>query len=288
MPKQRATPADSAISHHLIAQIESLPGSVRQNRIADLVLHRGFVSVPSVATEFRVSEMTIRRDLSELERKGRVVRTHGGAMAPEEHASPVVDRIEPAFDARLHNNRQAKERIAAAAVELMGSSRTVALDVGTTTYLLATRLLQTPHLLAFTNSLRIAMLATPSGTEMHIPGGQIRRNEMSVYGPSAVSLFEKLWFDIAFIGVSGTTADGIYDYSAEDSEMKRVYLRRSSRKVVLCDSLKFRRMSLVKVAPLDEIDVLVTDAQPPRDVSKALEDAGVELRIAPELPPTPR
>jgi len=136
----------------------------------------------------------------------------------------------------------------------------------------------------FTNSLRIASLITSGDNEVHITGGQVRRDEMSIHGPTAVAQFEKLWFDIAFIGVSGATGDGIYDYSAEDSEMKRVYLRRSARKVVLCDSLKFRRMSLVQVASLSEIDMIVTDGDPPVEIARALDAAEVELLIAPELP----
>jgi DeoR family glycerol-3-phosphate regulon repressor len=253
-------------------------------RLADLVRERGFISVPSVAEKFHVSEMTIRRDLAELEQAGRVVRTHGGAVAPEGSGDPVLDREEPAFDARLQHNRASKERIAAAAADLVGSSRTVVLDVGTTTYLLATRLFLRPNLMFFTNNLRIASLINSGGSEVHLPGGQVRKDEMSVYGPTAVAQFDKLWFDVAFIGVSGATSEGIYDYSAEDSEMKRVYLRRSGRKIVLCDSLKFRRMSLVQVATLSEIDMIVTDSEPPGEIRDALAAAEVELLIAPELP----
>jgi DeoR family glycerol-3-phosphate regulon repressor len=253
-------------------------------RLAELVRNFGFVSVPSVAEELQVSEMTIRRDLRELEQAGRVVRTHGGALAPEGTGASVLDKEEPAFEARLQYNRAVKERIAAAGADLVGSSRTVALDVGTTTYLLATRLQAQPNLMIFTNSLRIAALANTGENEVHVPGGRVRKDEMSIYGSTAVAQFDKLWFDIAFIGVSGATSEGIFDYSAEDSELKRVYLRRSARKVVLCDSLKFRRMSLVQVASFSEIDVLVTDAKPPPEIMDALAAAEVDVRIAPELP----
>jgi DeoR/GlpR family transcriptional regulator of sugar metabolism len=252
-------------------------------RLAEIVRDRRFVSVPSIADELQVSEMTIRRDLSELEQKGRVVRTHGGAVAPENPADPVLDRDEPAFDSRLAHNRAVKERIAAAAFDLVASSKTLALDVGTTTYLLAARLVARTNLMIFTNSLRIAALLNTGSNEVHVPGGRVRKDEMSVHGPDAVAQFEKLWFDIAFIGVSGATRDGLFDYSADDSELKRVYLRRSERTVVLCDSQKFHRMSLVRVAGLSEIDVLVTDSKPPPDIMDALAAAQVEVWIAPEL-----
>jgi DeoR family glycerol-3-phosphate regulon repressor len=200
----------------------------------------------------------------------------------------VLDREEPAFDARLADNRAVKERIAAAALDLIGSSKTIALDVGTTTYLLAARLLVRNNLMVFTNSLRIASLLSTGGNEVYLPGGRVRRDEMSIHGPAAVAHFEKLWFDVAFIGVSGATRDGFFDYSAEDSELKRVYLRRSGRKIVLCDSQKFNRMSLVQVASLSEVDVLVTDCRPPPDIMEALTAAEVEVWVAPEVSPAPK
>jgi DeoR family glycerol-3-phosphate regulon repressor len=261
-----------------------LPAQMRQAHIVEFVHKRGFVSVPSVAQELFVSEMTIRRDLKELEKTGRLVRTHGGAMAPEGAAAAVLDRDQMAFDTRLNLNREGKEWIAASAADLVESSRTVALDVGTTAYLLAAHLLARSNLMIFTSSLRVAFLMNPGTNEIFVPGGEVRRGEMSISGPTAIAQFDKLWFDIAFIGVAGLTSDGLFDYSPEDSEVKRIYIRRSTRKVVLCDASKIGRMSLVQVAKLDEIDVLVTDREPTHEIMGALTAAGVDVRIAPELP----
>ncbi|HEX9447472.1 MAG TPA: DeoR/GlpR transcriptional regulator, partial [Dongiaceae bacterium] len=88
------------------------------------------------------------------------------------------------------------------------------------------------------------------------------------------------WFDIVFIGASGITVDGMFDYSLEDSELKRVYLRRSARKVLLCDSSKFHHMSLIKIADLSDIDLLICDAAPPADIAAALTEANVAVQIA--------
>jgi DeoR/GlpR family transcriptional regulator of sugar metabolism len=261
-----------------------LPAQMRQAHIVEFVHKRGFVSVPSVAQELFVSEMTIRRDLKELEKTGRLVRTHGGAMAPEGAVASVLDRDQMAFDTRLNMNREGKEWIAAAAADLVESNRTVALDVGTTAYLLAAHLLARSNLMIFTSSLRVALLMNPGSNEIFIPGGEVRRGEMSISGPTAIAQFDKLWFDIAFIGVAGLTGDGIFDYSPEDSEVKRIYISRSTRKVVLCDSSKIGRMSLVQVAKLDDIDVLVTDREPSRDIMNSLTAANVEVQVAPELP----
>lgn len=262
------------------AEGRRMPAQVRQARLAEAVRERGFISVAEIAASLSVSEMTIRRDLDELEREGQLVRTHGGALAPEGVGDHAIDREEPAFEARLRRNRHAKERIAALAASLIDGSQTVALDVGTTTFLLAQRMADRAGIKIFTSSLRAASLLSRGACEVYMPGGQIRGDEMSLCGPAATGQFEQLWFDIALIGVSGITAGGIFDYSFDDSELKRVYLRRSTRKVLLCDGSKFHRMSLVQVADFSDIDLLVTDVAPPPDIAAALVAADVDVQVA--------
>ncbi|MDU0362095.1 DeoR/GlpR family DNA-binding transcription regulator [Rhizobium sp. 25PS6] len=262
---------------------------VRHARILETLARKGAVSVSDVASQLAVSEMTVRRDLIELEKDGRLVRTHGGAVrsgkAFEPIANEAVDREEPTFESRLTRNAAAKRTIAMAAAGVAAGARTLALDVGTTTYLLSGLLLNQPRTKIFTNGVRNAMQLGTGFGEIYLPGGRMRGEEMAISSQSAVSQFEELWFDIAFVGVSGITAQGIYDYSFEDTDMKRVYLRRATQKVVLCDSTKFKRMSLVHIAPLQQFDMLITDAMPPADLADALAAAGVDVRIAPEEQP---
>jgi DeoR family glycerol-3-phosphate regulon repressor len=262
---------------------------VRHSRILDTLAKKGAVSVSDVASELSVSEMTVRRDLIELERDGKLMRTHGGAVRtgkpPKGPTAENLDREEPAFESRLTRNLAAKRAIAAAAADIAAGARTLALDVGTTTYLLSGLLLDRPHTKIFTNSVRNAMQLAAGQAEVYLPGGRMRSDEMSISSQSAVSQFEELWFDIAFVGVSGLTAQGIYDYSFEDTDMKRIYLRCATQKIVLCDAAKFKRMSLVHIAPLQQFDMLITDATPPTDLADALAAAGVEVRVACEEHP---
>lgn len=257
-----------------------LPVELRQAHIVEQLRKTGFVSVAEVAAALAVSEMTIRRDLIDLETEGRLVRTHGGAIAPEGPVALAFDREEPAFEQRLRQNNAAKEAMATAAVSLLGTRQSVALDVGSSAFVLAARLRALPAIKIFTNSLRVASLLGRERRDVYLPGGEVRGDEMSMCGPTAVAQFEQLWFDIAFIGAAGLTAAGFFDYSLEDSELKRVYLRRSSRKVLLCDAAKFNRLSLVQVAGLDSIDMLITDAAPTGELAEALTKAHVEIRLA--------
>ncbi|QIG48511.1 DeoR/GlpR transcriptional regulator [Nordella sp. HKS 07] len=257
-----------------------LPVELRQAHIIEQLRKTGFVSVAEVAAALAVSEMTIRRDLIDLETDGRLVRTHGGAIAPEGTAALAFEREEPAFEQRLRQNNAAKEAIATVAASLLGTRQSVALDVGSSAFVLAARLRALTGIKIFTNSLRVASLLGRERRDVYLPGGEVRGDEMSICGPTAVAQFEQLWFDIAFIGAAGLTQAGLFDYSLEDSELKRVYLRRSSRKVLLCDAAKFNRLSLVQVAALDSIDMLITDATPSGELADALASANVEVRLA--------
>ncbi len=257
---------------------------VRHARILDQLALSGSISVTTIAAELGVSDMTIRRDLLELEREGRLVRVHGGAVLAETPASVAMDSEEPRFDARLRRGSEAKTAIAAYAAGLVAGYRTAAIDVGTTTYLMAGHLRDVGHLKVFTNSLRVSALLDGGAPEVYVAGGRVRAEEMSVWGPTAIAQFEKLWFDVAVLGTSGVTAEGFFDYSFEDTDMKRVYLRRSGLRILLCDSAKFQRMSLVQVGALADINILITDAEPPPRIAAALAAARVDLRIAPPAP----
>jgi DeoR family glycerol-3-phosphate regulon repressor len=257
-----------------------LLGRVRKERTAEMIRMRGFMSSSALAAEFGVSEMTVRRDLAELDALGELIRTHGGAVWREPRTIETVGAQEPFFDERTKRNHEAKLRIATAAERLVAKGSAVALDVGTTTYQLAHRLANRSDIKIVTNNLRIATLLASHSVDIYLLGGNVRRNEMSLCGPVAVQQAEKLRFDIAFIGVAGISASGIFDYAIEEAELKRVFLAQASRKVALCDASKFGQVSLVQVAQLKEIDTVVTDAAPPADIAEALAEAGVETIVA--------
>lgn len=255
----------------------------RQTEVLQLLVQQGAVSVPELAAKLSVSEMTVRRDLMEMEQKGHLCRTHGGAVLPPSGSTVVIDRVEPDFESRLRQNHEAKLRIAVAAAELGKKFRTLALDVGSTTFLAARYLSQCSHLKIFTNSIRVAHDIAPAKAEIYLAGGRMRPDEMSTGGSAALHQFSSLWFDITFLGVSGLTAEGIYDYAFEDAELKRLYLSRSSLKVVLCDASKFQRMSLVHLATLEQFDILITEQAPPPALTAMLDAANIDVIIAPEL-----
>jgi len=252
----------------------------RHARILERLATEGSITVSTLTAELGVSDMTIRRDLIELERDGRLRRVHGGAVQTEILPAVAMDRVEPAFEARLRQGRSIKEAIARVAADIASRYRTIAIDVGTTTFLMAPHLRELQHAQIFTNSVRVAAALDGAPAEVYLAGGRIRRDELSTFGPSAIAQFESLWFDVAVLGVSGITSGGLFDYSFEDAEMKRVYLRRAGLKIALCDSFKFQRMSLVNIGALTDINVLITDEAPSGALAAALAAAHVDVRVA--------
>ena len=259
------------------------PAQARMNEILKRLHEGGSITVAEIARDFGISDMTVRRDLSELEREGLLERVHGGAVPPAGGPLQVIDDVEPTYKARLKHNASLKERIAARAAEVLQSYRTIAMDVGTSTQMTAQKMAAMSSRLhrkrVFTNSLRIAETLAETEAEVYVPGGRIRPDEMSMTGPAAVEQFSQFYFDVAVLGTSGMTGEGFFDYSLEEIEMKRVYIERSAKRIVLCDSSKFRRMSTARVAALQAASMIITDAPPPVDIASALAAANVDVQI---------
>lgn len=269
----------SSSEHRARTASGRLMGRVRKARIEQVIRDNGSMSIAALASEFNVSEMTIRRDLSELEARGHIQRTHGGAVIePRDDARVVAP--EAFFDERRSENLAAKRAIARRAAELVQAGQAVALDVGTTNYELAALLADRTDIRVFTNNLRVAALMGQNTAEIYLLGGRVRQKEMSLCGPVAVEQVRKLWFDMAFIGVSALSSSGIFDFSLEETELKHAYIERAKKRVVLADSSKFDQISLVQIGTFEAIDVLVTDVPPPPRISSGLEAAGVEILVA--------
>ncbi len=258
-----------------------LIGRVRKERIATMIRSQGFMSSAALAELFQVSEMTIRRDLAELEMRGEIQRTHGGAVTEESGAERGRTPREPFFDERHLANADAKARIARAALAYIKPAQAIALDVGTTTFEVARLIGPELGVRIFTNNLRIATARADRSSEIYLLGGRLREKEMSLCGPVAVDQARRLWFDVVFIGVSSVTSQGIFDYSIEETELKRVFIERATRRIVVADSSKFEEMSLVQVASLQQFDVLISEAAPPPALASSLAAAGVEVVVAP-------
>lgn len=257
-----------------------VPAAARQQRIKALLAQEGFVGVTDIAERLGVSAMSVRRDLEALEQAGELVRSHGAAMPAPSSADPHELR----YESRRRSAAAAKEVIAATALTLVPDGGSLALDVGSTVLALARALAKSGRARVFTNHLRVASVLAGDRHVVYMPGGLVRAHEMSLCGAQAVAQVREHWFDVCFLGASGLCAEGAFDYSHEDSEVKRAYIERSERVVLLCDASKFDRRSTIKFCSLDQIHQLVCDELPSAGLAMLLQDAGVTVTQAKGAP----
>ena len=265
--------------HKVIMAARQRDPASRQAKLVGQLNTAGFMSVGDLAAATGVSEITVRRDLLVLERSGAVRRTHGGALGLRRGDANVYDAQEPSFEARRRRNGSAKIRIARAAERLIPPGQSIAIDTGTTTFELARLASGISDLRIVTNSTRIAGLLADNPNPVYLPAGRVRGRELSIFGRRAVESLESFSFDVFFLGVSGLTADGLFDYSPEDAEVKRAFMARAAKVVALCDSAKFNRQAMVRVAEPKEVHMVVCDAAPPAALAEVLSRAGVELVV---------
>ena len=236
----------------------------------------------SLATLVRLtgsSESTIRRDLMELAAAGRGwKRTHGGIVSDRISSSTY----EPPTQVATHLRAGEKQRIGAAAAALAASGQSVLFDSGTTVMEAARATVRRGIALsALTNDLAIAqVLASAPTIDVIVTGGQVRPNSNTLHGPPGEALLQSVCVDLLLLGAHAIDSTGITESSMPIAEMKKRMMAAARRTVLLVDRSKFGQRSFARIAGLDGIDAVVTDAEPSRDLRDALRDAGVELIVA--------
>ncbi len=256
-----------------------VPANLRHTAILTELKNRGHATVADLSEWLGVTDMTIRRDLDAIELSGAIERTHGGAHIPDAMQRRALELLEPSLEHRARSSRSEKKLIAKEALTLISPERSVALDIGTTVFELAA-LIMPPAPWIMTGSLPILRVLAERQLHISVPCGTLRGREPSVSGAQAVTYLQDFIFDISFFGLAGLTVDGLYDFSADDSEVKKVMIKQSKLRVFLADHTKFGILSAVRFGALDEVDILITDRAPPDDLRGCLTEAGVEIRIA--------
>ncbi len=246
----------------------------RRNRVLELVRMRGFASLPDLASELKVSESTVRRDLDYLEDSGVARRTHGGAFYTG--PSPNLSH----FDLNQSVEWDKKRQIATEAARLIDDGDTILLDGGSTTYELARALAGRP-LQVVTNSLPVALLFSSSDTvDLVLVGGYVHRRTGVSMGPYANQILDELSVRRAVLSVGGITERGYFNSNLLLVETERAMIRAADEVIVVADSTKFGRTCLSYLCELGKVHVLVTDGEIGEPWRRVLAESGVRLVIA--------
>lgn len=218
-----------------------------------------------------VSFMTIHRDLDALEQQGMIIKVRGGAKAVR-HAGDI------AFDERMQENKRGKSAIAQRAISLIAPYSSVFLDASTTNLMLARRLPDI-NLNIFTTGPNIAVELCPlSNPVVTMCCGTLNRKNLAVSGQNTLEMLDKINIDIAFIGVSGCSAEVGFTCGTEgDMLVKRLVIRKARTSVILCDGAKFSRLMPYTFAAVEDVDYVISDSPMPEGFAKAAKAAGVTI-----------
>jgi len=248
----------------------------RQATIVNIIRERNRIAVDELAKILEISKETIRRDLSELARVGKVQKFHGGASLP-------MMTGEGPFRERMGDNATAKASIAAEAVKLITPGETILIDTGSTTLYFAEKLAEIPNLTVVANSAEIARIISqsPSQSKTFLLGGEFNADNRQTVGSMAVSQIRSFRAHHAILTIGALDLrTGIMDFCIEEAQIARAMIEQAESVTILVDSSKFDRIASFEVCSLDRISNLVCEQPPPEKIQAALTEAGVNILIA--------
>ena len=230
------------------------------------------VKILELSKELKVTRETIRKDLYLLEKKGLIKKIHGGAVL--ETSTQETD-----YEKRKSEFHKEKLAIAKKAVTYVEEGDTVYLDYGTTTFELAKELLKMKNITVVTNTIPIVNLLLSNDTiELIIPGGIVRNNESSLYGPFASNNIKDIFVTIGFFGCSGIDVErGLTSHHTGENLVSKEMIDHSQTAIVLVDHSKFGSVALNKTATFDQIDIVVTDSPRNNEEYQQYTQQGVDL-----------
>lgn len=240
----------------------------RYNLIFDYLKNNRKATVDELANFLYVSSATIRRDLKEMQKRGLIVRSHGGALL-QETANEVSIFV------RREKNAREKEQAALVAMPYVTGFQSVFIDNSSTCLILAEKL-NLENRTVITNGLQIAMrLTQKQNINLIMPGGTVHYNTNSVTGGMTCSALADLRADLALLSSAAVDLDGTYEHSAETAQIKRLMLKNAKRSMLVVDGTKFGSGSTYHTASLADYDVIATDA--PDDVIAPYRAEGIDI-----------
>lgn len=254
----------------------------RHKHILEMLKKNGTVNTSDLVQKMNVSSETIRKDLDALEQSGQLKRVHGGAVAVPIESEPTPSIGYVSLETRNTQHMDEKAVIAAYAADLVKENQVIALDYGSTSFVMAKELAKRfQSLTIITNSVQnaLALVNCPNFTIILV-GGILNKKELSL-GNDFSLLLDNLHIDTLFMSVSGIHPKvGLTDQSFSEARIQNQMREMASQTIVLADSDKFGRASLVRLCRLQDVTSIITDPGIDSEMQKQLRDAGVNLIVA--------
>jgi DeoR family transcriptional regulator of aga operon len=252
--------------------------SSRREKIASMLKSAGSVQVLVLAERFGVSTVTIRKDLKFLEDLGISIRTYGGAIL-NEGTNRIVER---AIEHKEQLYAREKSEIGKVAALYIEPGDAIILDSGTTTFQIATQLVNKKDVTVITNGLNVMnKLSHFENLELIMLGGTLRRKNMSFFGAHAEQALRDLHVDKLFLGVDGFhLKQGITTHFEPEAQLNRLMRKAANTTIVVTDSSKFGRTCLHQIMDLEQVSTVITDRGITDEYRAGLEEYGIGIDIA--------
>ncbi|CAN5623649.1 DeoR/GlpR family DNA-binding transcription regulator [soil metagenome] len=244
----------------------------RHNEIIKLVREKRRMNFVDLQRLLKVSPATLRRDLTELEESGDIIRVHGGVL------DPSYVRSEISFDERLLKNNSAKKAIAKKVASLIPPGASVFIDAGSTCLEAGKALLGRKDLRIITHSVLLLEASLRGEADILCLGGQLRKISGALIGSAALGALAQLKVDFALLAASGLDAiEGCSTTELSEAEMKKAIISRAARKILLADHTKWQKPSTVLFAPWPSLNDWITDRPLSPKESKSLRASGLTI-----------
>lgn len=249
----------------------------RRTLLLNELKNKGKVMVAELAREFGVTEVSIRKDLEELENRKLLIRVKGGAVSlysDSQHDDMLISE-----KALLHQRE--KRSLGAFAASLVQDGESMILDSGTTMMQVANFLDSNQRLTIITNALDIAMsLYKKTNFQVIVLGGSMRRVSFSTVGLLSEANLKNFYADKLFLGVDSISIrDGISTPDIEEASLNQAMIGCAREVIAVFDSSKANRRSFAHIAMLDKIDTIVTDNHLPDDLREYIQMRGIKLHV---------
>ncbi len=241
----------------------------RIEEIAEIIDKRGKMTLEQLEEVFpHVSQMTLRRDLFQLEEDGRIIRVRGGAMSVKE-----VQKVSgEAYTKKTTINTDAKIVIAQKAAALIDEGISLFLDGGTTAMYLSKEM---PDIACnvFTNGIAVAMeLAQKKNVAITVVGGQLMKDNLSTSSPAAKEYFALTNFEIAIVSATAFTPENGFSCNSQiESDLLKQVFAKARHVYMMLDSSKIGKINPYTFAHIEDIDVLITDNNFPKEYKALFE-----------------
>jgi DeoR family transcriptional regulator, aga operon transcriptional repressor len=235
----------------------------------------GYVRVQDLSRHLDVSEVTIRKDLKELEERKLLIRNHGSAS---QVSSLTIDRH---IDEKEKVQVNEKIRIAEAANLLLRKNDKIIIASGTTLLVFAQKMTITDPITVITPSVKVSLiLSYKPNIDIIQLGGSLRKSSASVIGPYAESLLNEMMCSKLFIGVDGLDLEcGLTTSNIAESHLNQYMLDVAQEVIVLADSSKFGKRGFGKICNLNRVNHIITDKEAPSNIIQIIREKGIEVTI---------